>query len=137
VLEIGTGSGYQAAVLSQVVSKVFTVERVPELAAQARNLLEKLGYKNVIVTVGDGTLGWSKYAPFDRIIITAAAPKIPLNLLPQLTEAGILVTPVGDLVHQTLKIVKKTGDEHKIINSIDCIFVPLIGLYGWEKGKGN
>lgn len=133
VLEIGTGSGYQAAILSTLARKVFTIERLPELARKARATLEKHGYGNVVVTSGDGTLGWAKFAPYDGIMITAAAPRLPVNLLNQLADGGRMVVPVGDKNTQTLKIIRKDGDEYSQTDSIDCIFVPLLGFNGWEK----
>ncbi len=133
VLEIGTGSGYQAAILSEMGAKVFTIERIPRLASQARETLEKLGYGNVAVIAGDGTLGWQEYAPFDRIIVTAAAPEIPQKLVAQLKEDGIMVIPVGSRLHQTLKIIRRKGDKALSKDSVGCVFVPLIGIQGWHK----
>ena len=135
VLEIGTGSGYQAAVLAEIVQKVFTIERYPELAVKARNLLENMGYNNIIVSSGDGTLGWPKFAPYDRIIVTAGAPEVPIILLDQLTDDGLMVTPVGDKHRQEMQIIRKEGDSYSVIKSIGCLFVPLVGIYGWVNEK--
>jgi len=132
VLEIGTGSGYQAAVLAELGAKVFTIERMPQLATQARAKLEQSGYGNVAVISGDGTLGWPEFAPYDRIIITAGAPTIPENLLGQLNDGGIMVVPVGGKNHQTLKIIQRKGDKASSADSVGCVFVPLIGIHGWK-----
>ena len=132
VLEIGTGSGYQAAVLAELGAKVFTIERMPQLATQARTKLEQSGYGNVAVISGDGTLGWPEFAPYDRIIITAGAPAIPEKLLNQLNEGGIMVVPVGGKDHQILKIIQRKGDTASSSDSVGCVFVPLIGIHGWK-----
>ncbi len=142
VLEIGTGSGYQAAVIAEIVApknskkpgKVITIERIPELAEFARRNLERAGYiDRVKVVVGDGTLGYPKEAPYDRIIVTAAAPDIPKPLLEQLKPGGRMVIPVGNKYLQYLYIVDKTSSGKIIINKdIPCVFVPLIGKYGWK-----
>ncbi len=132
VLEIGTGSGYQAAILGELVKEVHTIERVEALAEEARKKFEKLGYKNIKVYIKDGTEGLPEEAPFDRIIITAATPKIPDPLVSQLKEGGIIVAPVGERYSQyMLKAEKKEGklDEHYLI---PVAFVPLIGKYGWQ-----
>ena len=133
VLEIGTGSGYQAAVLSLLASQVFTLDRIPELARKARVRLEELGYNNVVVTAGDGTIGWNKFAPYDRIMITAGAPNMPINLFDQLKDGGILISPVGGRNRQELQVLRRAGDKYSLEKSIGCIFVPLIGIHGWEK----
>ncbi len=133
VLEIGTGSGYQAAVLSMLARQVFTLDRIPELAKKARIKLEELGYNNIVVTAGDGTLGWNEFAPYDRIMITAAAPNLPLNLINQLKDDGILISPVGGKNRQELQVLRKAGENYTVEKSIGCIFVPLIGIHGWEK----
>lgn len=131
VLELGTGSGYQAAVLAEMGAKVYSIERIPKLATQARKLLEELGYHNVAVIAGDGTLGWQEYAPFDRIIVTAAAPDV--LLLNQLKDGGIMAVPIGDKDRQTLKIFRKIGEKYSSVDSVGCVFVPLIGIHGWKK----
>lgn len=134
VLEIGTGSGYQAAVLAELAAKVYTVEKIKKLAKRAEEILiGQLGYKNVLVLFGDGSCGWSKFAPYDRIIVTASAPQIPQTLINQLAPSGRLVIPVGDRFSQVLMVVKKEGDKVKVESSTPCVFVPLIGKYGWQE----
>jgi protein-L-isoaspartate(D-aspartate) O-methyltransferase len=132
VLEIGTGCGYQAAVLAEIVPEVYSIERLPSLAAKARRTLEALRYFNVKIKVGDGTLGWPEEAPFQGIIVTAAAPGIPRPLLDQLAMGGRLVIPVGDRYSQTLDVVRKTPEGIKHDYRGGCRFVKLIGSYGWE-----
>ena len=133
VLEIGTGCGYQAAILAELAPEVFSIERIHILASHARRTLESLRYFNVNIKVGDGTLGWPEEAPFDAIIVTAAAPAIPRPLLDQLAMGGRLVIPVGDLHSQTLEVVHKTPEGLKHDYRGGCRFVKLIGSYGWEK----
>jgi protein-L-isoaspartate(D-aspartate) O-methyltransferase len=133
VLEIGTGSGYQSAILAEIGCELYSVERIESLAKKAENILRKLGY-NVKIKIGDGTLGWEEYSPYDRIIVTAAGPKIPDTLLFQLSEnEGRLIMPVGDRFFQDLILVIKRGKEIEKINLGGCQFVPLIGKEGWEK----
>ncbi|MCX8126574.1 MAG: protein-L-isoaspartate(D-aspartate) O-methyltransferase [Dehalococcoidia bacterium] len=133
VLEIGTGSGYQAAIVARLARKVISVERVPELAASARETLHRLGYKNVEVHVAGKELGWPQEAPYDAIIVTAASPCIPDTLLGQLVEGGRLVIPVGSRWEQDLlKIIKYPGG-NRIENLGACRFVPLIGKGAWEE----
>ncbi|MBN2655357.1 MAG: protein-L-isoaspartate(D-aspartate) O-methyltransferase [Nitrospirae bacterium] len=132
VLEVGTGSGYQAAVLSMLASEVYTVERIPELAEKAKQDLQRLGYSNVNVVIADGTAGLPDKAPFDRIIVTAAAPSVPEPLIEQLGQAGILVAPVGDRWSQTLvRIVMSVNGPQQTFHT-KCVFVPLLGKYGWN-----
>ena len=131
VLEIGAGCGYQAAVLSLLAREVYTVEFLPDLAQSAADRLERLGYTNVHVRCADGTLGWPEYAPYDAILIAAAAPRIPEPLLEQLAENGRLVAPVGDDFHQELQIVHKAQGKLHIEHSVPCRFVSLVGKYGW------
>jgi protein-L-isoaspartate(D-aspartate) O-methyltransferase len=132
VLEIGTGSGYQAAVLQELGCRVFTIERHPDLHLGARRLLEKFGYK-VATLCGDGTVGWSEFAPYDGIIVTAAGPEVPDSLLRQLADGGTLIMPVGGQEGQSLAIVKKEGDSF-VRKQVDGFkFVPLIGKLGWSK----
>ncbi len=131
VLEIGTGSGYQAAILSRLASKVFTVERISMLARQAEERFEKMGLTNIMQRVGDGSLGWKQVGPFDGIVVTAASPHIPTALTDQLTEGGRLVIPTGPRRVQDLKLVTKTGDDLKVTSHGGCVFVPLIGSHGW------
>lgn len=132
VLEIGTGSGYQAAVLAEMGMKVYSVERIPELARRTRRLLEDLGYYSVAVQIGDGTGGWPHYAPYDGILVTAASPQIPEALLQQLKISGRLVIPVGDRASQNLAVVLREEDHFEIKKIGDHKFVPLIGKDGWE-----
>jgi protein-L-isoaspartate(D-aspartate) O-methyltransferase len=133
VLEIGTGSGYQAAVLAELCQKVFTVERVKALADKARATLDRLGYRNVAMKVFDGTYGWREMAPFDAIIVTAAAPEVPETLVEQLKDGGRLVIPVGDRYSQELVKIVKTGSGITRRTDISCVFVPLIGNHGWKE----
>jgi protein-L-isoaspartate(D-aspartate) O-methyltransferase len=132
VLDVGTGSGYQAAVLSVLAREVITIERRPELAESARTTLAALGYTNVTVIAGDGTLGSPEHAPFDAIVVGAGAPRIPEALKSQLsTSSGRLVIPVGPPDHQTLHIVTRDGNAFTDTQGLACVFVPLIGEEGW------
>jgi protein-L-isoaspartate(D-aspartate) O-methyltransferase len=133
VLEIGTGSGYQAAILSRLVSYVYTVERIPALANRARALLRALGYDNIHICISDGTLGWPEYAPYQGIIVTAASPEIPEPLTDQLTEGGQLVAPVGGSWSQSLVQVRKQGGRLQRQELTSVAFVPLIGKHGWPE----
>jgi protein-L-isoaspartate(D-aspartate) O-methyltransferase len=133
VLEIGTGSGYQAAVLAELCEKVYTVERIKILADRARATLDRLGYKSVAIKVYDGTYGWKDMAPFDAIIVTAGSPDIPAPLVEQLKVGGRMVIPVGGRYEQRLIKVVKTPDASVTNQSIPCIFVPLIGNHGWKE----
>jgi protein-L-isoaspartate(D-aspartate) O-methyltransferase len=130
VLEIGTGSGYQAAILSQVAGQVYSIERVQELAAAARTLLADLGYDNVQVIHGDGGLGLPEQAPFDAVMLTAAAPEIPPPLYRQVRDGGLMVSPVGSRYEQVLIRLRRVGDEWKQETLTPVIFVPLTGKYG-------
>ncbi len=133
ILEIGTGSGYQTAILADLVAEVFSVERIGELASQAENTLDELGCENVRIRVADGTLGWPDEAPFDGILVTAGAPQIPDSLKDQLIDdGGRLVVPVGDRFIQELVRVTRTGDSFESENLLACRFVPLLGEEGWE-----
>jgi protein-L-isoaspartate(D-aspartate) O-methyltransferase len=133
VLEIGTGSGYQAAVLAELSEKVYTVERIKKLADKARVMLDRLGYKSVAIKVYDGTYGWKEMAPFDAIIVTAGSPDIPAPLVEQLKEGGRMSIPVGDRYGQRLITVVKTAEGITTEQSIPCVFVPLIGNHGWKE----
>jgi protein-L-isoaspartate(D-aspartate) O-methyltransferase len=135
VLEVGTGSGYQAAVLAEVADRVITTERVPELAGQARSTLRDLGYANIEVVVTDGSRGYLPEAPYEAVIVTAGAPEIPAALVGQLTDGGRLVIPVGNNYQQTLTRVTRRGREWKTERLEGCVFVPLIGEYGWSEGE--
>jgi len=132
VLEIGTGSGYQTAILAELAKEVFTVERLPELSWEAQERLRKLGYTNVWFRVGDGTKGWPEEAPFPAILVTAAAPKTPKSLFDQLFEFGRLVIPVGGRFHQELWLVRKEGGKPVYEYLCPVSFVPLIGEEGFR-----
>lgn len=132
VLEIGTGSGYQAAVLAEIAGEVYTIERHGELADRAKQRLLELNYHNVHVSVGDGTLGLSEKAPFDGIIVTAGAPHVPESLKEQLSEGGRLVIPVGGQYLQSLLRITRKGDDFQQEDLLGCVFVPLIGEDGWR-----
>ncbi len=133
VLEIGTGSGYQGAILAELAKEVYTVERVRVLAERAKSRYSSLGYKNIHVTVHDGTMGLPGESPFDRILVTAGCPRVPETLQDQLSEEGILVAPVGDrFSQQLLKIRKQKGTMHETRHT-PCVFVPLIGRHGWSE----
>lgn len=133
VLEIGTGSGYQAAVLAELCSKVYTVERIKTIADKARATLDRLGYQNVAIKIYDGTYGWKEMSPFDAIMVTAGAPEIPGPLLEQLKDGGRMVIPVGERFGQSLLKVVKTAEGTVTQRSIPCVFVPLIGNHGWKE----
>lgn len=133
VLEIGAGSGYQTALLAELAAQVFAIERYATLAEAARAALQSLGYSNVIVVSGDGSLGLAQHAPYDAIIVSAAAPRIPPALLEQLATGGRLIIPVGDAHDQVLKLVRKQPDGSLIVTSLEgCRFVPLIGEQGFS-----
>ena len=132
VLEIGTGSGYQAAVLAELCKKVYTIERVETLSKRAAETLEEAGYHNIEFIVGDGTEGHAEASPYDGIIVTAGCPAIPQPLLDQLKGGGRLVIPVGDRYQQVLTTVTKRGSKPQIEESILCVFVPLVGKFGWK-----
>ncbi len=133
VLEIGTGSGYQAAILAEIGVKVYTIERCEELLERARKVLSELGYTNVFYREGDGTLGWMEEAPFDRIIVTAGAPHIPKALVEQLGEGGRLIIPVGGEYQQELISVTKREGRTIEESVTSCIFVKLLGEDGWRE----
>lgn len=133
VLEIGTGSGYQAAVLAELCAKVYTVERIKMLADRARATLDRLGYRTVAIKVYDGTYGWKEMAPFDAIVVTAGSPDVPQSLVDQLKDGGRMVIPVGERYGQRLVKVTKTREGVVSSTSIPCVFVPLIGNYGWKE----
>ncbi len=131
VLEIGTGSGYQAAVLGELAGEIWTIERHDELARKAAELLQELGYLRVHVVAGDGTLGLAEHAPYDAIVVTAAAPRIPQALLDQLADGGRLVIPVGDRSMQRLRVVTRRGESFDEKDVLGCRFVPLVGVAGY------
>jgi protein-L-isoaspartate(D-aspartate) O-methyltransferase len=133
VLEVGTGSGYQAAILAILADRVFSLERLPVLARRARKVLDDCGFSKVNIRVADGTRGWQEMAPFDAIIVTAGAPEVPQEYLGQLTLGGRLVIPVGDRDSQVLIRITRFGeDEYKEERILGCRFVPLIGTNGWQ-----
>lgn len=131
VLDVGTGSGYQAAILAELAAQVYTIERHPELAEKARDRLSEVGYKNISVHVGDGTQGLEEFSPYDRILVAAAGPSVPEPLLNQLSDGGRLVIPVGSKFGQHLEIWRKEGEKFHKQQHIPVIFVPLVGKYGW------
>jgi len=133
VLEIGTGSGYQTAILSRLAEQVFSIERVESLTARARAVLEDLGAANVAIRIGDGTIGWTEFEPYDRIIVTAGAPEVPPSLAEQLADPGIMVVPVGSQGLQQLRVIVKSQGEVSVRDAGGCVFVPLVGKEGWSK----
>ncbi|MCG8584682.1 MAG: protein-L-isoaspartate(D-aspartate) O-methyltransferase [Pirellulales bacterium] len=137
VLEIGTGSGYQAAVVAELARDVVSVERHAELAEDAAATLTELGYENVDVVCADGTLGWPARAPYDRIIVTAASPTCPDALLDQLVDGGVTVIPIGEYDSQTLQRITKRGDRTQRVHLCPCRFVPLLGQQGWNPGDST
>ena len=132
VLEIGTGSGYQTALLALLCDAVFSVERIPALASRAREVLESSGIRNVTVLVGDGTLGWRPFAPYDAILVAAASPEVPAPLVEQLGPTGRMVIPLGDRESQTLTLVRRDGDALHTSTVADVRFVPLLGEFGFR-----
>jgi protein-L-isoaspartate(D-aspartate) O-methyltransferase len=134
VLEVGTGSGYQAAVLAQIARKVYSLERIHDLAVEARLLLSQLALENIEVLEVDGTLGLPEHAPYDAIIITAAAPHVPEPLKEQLCDGGRLVAPVGGRMGQMLERWRREGDDFSHERIASVAFVPLLGIHGWESG---
>ncbi len=133
VLEIGTGSGYQAAILAEIAKEVYSVERYDTLAQKAQAILDGLGYKNIKIKTGDGTEGWGEFAPYDGIIVTAGAPSVPEPLIEQLAEHGRLIIPVGGPFGQELLLIRKNQGEFTQESICGCTFVPLVGKYGWQE----
>lgn len=137
VLEVGAGSGYQTALLASLASTVLAVERIPELARAARDALADVGISNASVVVGDGTLGWRAYAPYDAIVVAAASPSVPAPLIEQLSEGGRIVIPLGNQDQQVLTLVEKEGGRVRTTIVSDVRFVPLLGEFGFDpKGEG-
>ena len=132
VLEVGTGSGYQAAILGELGQKVYSVERISQLLSRARKILDALGYTNVFLKLDDGTWGWKEFAPYDAIMVTAASPKLPQPLLEQLSEGGVMVIPVGDEFSQNLVRIRNVGGEFIKEDLGGVRFVKLIGDHGWR-----
>ena len=138
VLEIGTGSGYETAIIAELGNAVFSIERIEKLANKARLLFEKLDYRNIYIKIGDGTLGWQEFSPFEKIVVTAASPQIPMPLLDQLKVGGRLVIPIGPRFSQRLIVLEKSREGRISEKDIcGCVFVPLIGQYGWEEGNAG
>ena len=135
VLEVGTGSGFQTAVLAQLVDRVYSVERVRELGVRARETLERLRISNVAILIGDGTIGWSRYGPYDAILVAAGGPEIPEPLVTQLAMGGRMLIPVGGLEAQRLMLVKRTEEGMQYEEVLDCTFVPLLGRFGWDEQR--
>jgi protein-L-isoaspartate(D-aspartate) O-methyltransferase len=131
VLEIGTGCGFQTAVLAQLADRVYSVERIRELATRAREALDALRISNVAIMVGDGTIGWSRYAPYDAILVAAGGPEVPQPLMEQLADGGRMLVPVGPRDVQRLVLVRRHGDRFEQEEVLDCTFVPLLGRFGW------
>jgi len=134
VLEVGTGSGYQAAILSQIAAEVHTIEIIPELADRARKIFADLGIGNIYTYIGDGSVGLKQHAPFDAIIVTAAAPRVPQSLLEQLDDGGRLIIPVGSRGYQELELWTRSGTTFTTHTIIPVAFVPLRGEQGWDTG---
>lgn len=134
VLEIGSGSGYQTAILAELAEQVYTIERIPAIAKRARKTFDQLQYKNIVITIGDGSSGWKEHSPYDGIIVTAASPDTPKPLLEQLATGGRLVIPIGNEFTQELMVYEKeNGKEFKEENYGGCRFVKLVGEHGWKK----
>ncbi|MGH7830469.1 MAG: protein-L-isoaspartate(D-aspartate) O-methyltransferase [Candidatus Binatia bacterium] len=131
VLEVGTGSGYQTAILAELCRNVFSIEKIRSLAMRAREILDALHYYNVAIHVGDGTLGWNEHAPFDAILVTAGSPTVPQPLLEQLALGGKLVIPLGDEEGQVVRRIRRTDSGFEEEDLGDCRFVKLVGRYGW------
>ncbi len=135
VLEIGTGSGYQTAILSELAAQVFTIERVKSLGQQAKQLLDRLGYTHINYKIFDGTYGWRELGPYDAVLITAAGPEVPQALIEQVKDGGRIVAPIGDDQGQELRVYTKRGKRLRPKRMGDCFFVPLIGKYGVPEGE--
>ena len=136
VLEVGTGSGYQTVLLAHLVAQVFSIERIPALMQQARENSQRAGVNNVSVLLGDGTIGWREYAPYDAILVSAGAPSIPQPLLDQLAEGGRLLIPVGDRDEQKLILAERRNGQVEVRDGAPVRFVPLLGSHGWS-GDGS
>ncbi|HET9439223.1 MAG TPA: protein-L-isoaspartate(D-aspartate) O-methyltransferase [Longimicrobiales bacterium] len=132
VLEVGTGSGYQTALLGHLAGHVYSIERIRELSQRARSVIDQLRIPNAALLVGDGTIGWSRYAPYDAILVGAGAPAVPQALIDQLAMGGRMLIPIGTLDEQQLTMVRKTEEGITTEEVARCIFVPLLGKYGWQ-----
>ena len=137
VLEIGTGSGFQTAILAQLADRVYSVERIRELATRSREALDALRISNVAILVGDGTIGWSRYAPYDAILVAAGGPEVPQPLMDQLAEGGRMLVPVGTREMQRLVLVRREGVRFHQEEVLDCTFVPLLGRFGWADERAS
>jgi protein-L-isoaspartate(D-aspartate) O-methyltransferase len=137
VLEIGTGSGYQTVLLAHLVAQVFSIERIPALLAMAREAIERSGVRNVNLLLGDGTVGWREYAPYDAILVGAGAPAIPQPLVDQLGEGGRLLIPIGDREEQRLVVVQRKNGKIEQREVAPVRFVPLLGSHGWGPDEGR
>lgn len=133
VLEIGTGSGYQTAILAELAREIYSIEKIEELSTRTEKVLRNLNFQNIKISTGDGTLGWEQCAPYDGIIVTAGAREIPVKLFNQLAEGGRLVIPLGERFSQTLTVIKKVNGKMSSQTICECVFVPLIGKYGWPE----
>ncbi len=136
VLEIGTGSGYQTVLLAHLVAQVFSIERIPALIQQARENIQRVGVNNVSLLLGDGTIGWREYAPYDAILVGAGSPSIPQPLIDQLAEGGRLLIPIGDRDEQKLVLVERHEGQITQRDVAPVRFVPLVGHHGWDVGEG-
>jgi protein-L-isoaspartate(D-aspartate) O-methyltransferase len=137
VLEIGTGSGYQTAILAHLADRVYSIDRIGELSSRARAALDRLRLSNVALLVGDGTIGWSRYAPYDAILVSAAAPDVPEPLLEQMAVGGRMLVPVGGRDVQRLLLIRREPDGYHSTEITDCTFVPLLGRFGWADGAAG
>lgn len=135
VLEVGTGSGYQTVLLAHLVAQVFSIERISALLQQAREAIQRAGVRNVSLLLGDGSVGWREYAPYDAILVGAGAPSVPQPLVDQLAEGGRLLVPVGDRVEQRLVVARRKGDNVETTEVAPVRFVPLVGSHGWSAGE--
>lgn len=136
VLEVGTGSGYQTVLLAHLVAQVFSIERIPALLQQARENIQRAGVNNVSLLLGDGTIGWREYSPYDAILVSAGAPSIPQPLLDQLAEGGRLLIPIGDREEQKLIVAERKNGQVEVHDIAAVRFVPLLGSHGWGGGEG-
>ena len=135
ILEVGTGSGYQTAVLAILGGQIYSIERIAALSQRARRALDDMRFSNIALMVGDGTLGWARYAPYDRILVAAGSPNVPQALVDQLAPDGAMAIPVGDRDMQTLMLVKKDDSGNVTTESVtECTFVPLVGRFAWAEG---
>ncbi len=136
VLEVGTGSGYQTVLLAHLVAQVFSIERIPALLQQARENIQRAGVNNVSLLLGDGTIGWREYSPYEAILVSAGAPSIPQPLLDQLAEGGRLLIPIGDREEQKLVVAERKNGQVEVHHVAPVRFVPLLGSHGWSGGEG-